>query len=66
MKENTSLDNLETVILVISVILVILVILVMFTLDLGLCMCPMMYFLSLKVRLGCVGLQRGASEADFE
>ena len=63
MKENTSLDNLETVILVISVILVILV---MFTLDLGLCMCPMMYFLSLKVRLGCVGLQRGASEADFE
>ena len=38
----------------------------LFTLDLGLCTCPMIYFLSLKVRLGCVALRRGASEADFE
>ena len=38
----------------------------LFKLDLGLCRCPIIYFLSLKVRLGCEGLQRGASEADFD
>ena len=38
----------------------------LFMFDLGLRMCPNIYILSLKVRLGCTTLEPHASEADFE